>query len=403
MTTSTGWSRSGSWEAYPDDRRGAAQVRDNQGKYVDFLLFALLPMAQFQAGGLPVSELAMGLAVAATSLRPARVRAAPWLMVPLVALLGMMALSGQLNEGIDTGRRLMHLVLFTVLAFAAAQGRFHTRSMAKGLAVGLLISAGAYYAGYGTDYEGRLAGLMADPNAAGFLLTTLGCIALAGLSGNRARALLGMVLVVLVVLTFSRTAFLAVGLIVLWVIIGRLLASTFATILLAAMIWLVTNVPVSLQTIGPFSDRSGSDALRRRIDLLERIQISEAPWYGHGPGTSKVDVSGELFFFHNSYLAVLNEGGRIAQVLIVLAGALTLIALLRLRPELRNPWYEAGIIALSVCAVNLGEVLLELPTALALGLAAAHVQRMRESPPPEVAQSPPTPSVLGSLDNVRLR
>ena len=105
-------------------------------------------------------------------------------MVPLLALLGLMLMSAQLNPLIDPGRRLLHLGLYVGLALAAAQGRFHTRSMAKGLGVGLLVSAAAYYAGYGTGYPGRLAGLMADPNAAGYILTTLGCLALAGLRGQ---------------------------------------------------------------------------------------------------------------------------------------------------------------------------------------------------------------------------
>jgi O-antigen ligase len=219
------------------------------------------------------------------------------------------------------------------------------------------------------------------------------------------RVPLGLVLVVCVVLTYSRTSFLAVALIVLWIIVGRLLAGSLAWLMLAGMIWLVTNVPVSLRTLGPFSDRIGSDQLRARIVRLEELQIVDARWYGHGPGTSKVDVSGEIFFFHNSYLAILNEGGRVAQVLIVLAGALTLLALVRLRAELRNPWYEAGIIAVAVCAVNLGEVLLELPAALVLGLAAAHAQRQaqseRERPPPATGE--PAPGMLRSLDTVRLR
>ncbi len=115
---------------------------------------------------------------------------------------------------IDPTRRLLHLGLYVALALAAAQGRFHTRSMAKGLGVGLLVSAAAYYAGYGTGYPGRLAGLMADPNAAGYMLTTLGCLALAGLRGQPDARPPRPAPVRRVVLTYSRTSLLAVGLIV---------------------------------------------------------------------------------------------------------------------------------------------------------------------------------------------
>jgi hypothetical protein len=83
----------------------------------------------------------------------------------------------------------------------------------------------------------------------------------------------------------------------------------------------------------------------------------------------------------------------------VIVGALTLLALLRLPRTQRSPWNEAAVIAVAVCAVNLGEVLLELPAALALGMAACHVQRMRAAPP---QADVPTPG-LGSLTTVRLR
>ena len=74
----------------------------------------------------------------------------------------------------------------------ASQGRFHVGGMARGLAAGLLVSAGAYFLGFGAVYEGRLTGLLGDPNAAGYLLTTLGCLALAGLSTSRLRWPVGL-------------------------------------------------------------------------------------------------------------------------------------------------------------------------------------------------------------------
>ena len=396
--STTGRKASGTWSDLPPDE-SAIRRDHNDGRIVNFVLFATLPMALFTVRGLPVSEIAMGVALCAALLRPKKVSAPAWLVVPLVALLGLMLMSAQLHPLIDPDRRLLHLGLYVGLALAAAQGRFHTRSMAKGFGVGLLVSAAAYYAGYGTGYPGRLAGLMADPNAAGYLITTLGCLALAGLGASRWRIPLGLLLFVCVVLTYSRTSLLAVGLIALWVVIGRRLAASLGSVLLVGMIWIITNVPVSLQTLGPFSDRSGSDALRIRIAKLELLQVSNAPWYGYGPGTGTVEVQGQLFLFHNSYLSIQNEAGRVGQVLLIAAGAFTLFALLRLLPERRNPWYEAAIIAVSVCAVNLGEVLLELPTALALGMAAYHVQAVRGSPN-DVTRPSPT---LASLDPVQLR
>ncbi len=84
------------------------------------------------------------------------------------------------------------------------------------------------------------------------------------------------------------------------------------------------------------------------------------------------------FFFHNSYLALQNEGGRLAVALLVGAGIVALLGLMRLPAGSRNFWYEGALIALAVCAVNLGEVLLELPAALALGVAVFHARLARQ-------------------------
>ena len=51
--------------------------------------------------------------------------------------------------------------------------------------------------------------------------------------------------------------------------------------------------------------------------------------------------------------------------------------------------------------MNLGEVLLELPAALALGMAAYYVQSVRDVPPDDVASA--VADALASLDAVRLR
>jgi hypothetical protein len=192
---------------------------------------------------------------------------------------------------------------------------------------------------------------------------------------GRWRNLVLIGLLAAVVLTYSRTSLLAVLLIVVWSLVGRRLSTGLGMVLLTGMIYGIAHFPESLKSIGPFADRVGSDALRVRIVAQEEIQIMASPWLGNGPGTSKVDVLGQSFFFHNSYIALQNEGGRIAQALLLLAGFAALVGLVRLGDrQLRNVWYEAAIIAAAVCAINLGEVLLELPTALALGMAAFHAR-----------------------------
>ena len=51
---------------------------------------------------------------------------------------------------------------------------------------------------------------------------------------------------------------------------------------------------------------------------------------------------------------------------------LTFLSIARMPGDMRNGWLEASLIALMVCAVNVGEILLELPSAVALGMAMWH-------------------------------
>lgn len=373
-----GWRRSGSWDTIadlPDD--APPDTRGRRGT-ADFVLFAVMTMVGIPVRGVPLVEVASALAVLLAMTRAPRARPAlGTTALLLVAMVGLMFLSAELND-LSPLRRLLHLVLYAALMVVASQGRFHQGAMSRGLAFGLVVSGAAYYAGYSPGYEGRLTGLFGDPNAAGYVLTTLGCLALGGLMTSRFRWPIGLVILALIVLTFSRTSLLATALILAWMLIGSRVATLFGSILLGLMVYAVTSIPTSLQNFGPFEDRTGSDALRSRIVAQEKVMIGDSPWYGNGPGTSRVQVQGDSFFFHNSYLALQNEGGRLAVALLVGAGIVALVGLMRLPTGSRNFWYEGALIALAVCAVNLGEVLLELPAALALGVAVYHARVARQ-------------------------
>ncbi len=393
-----GWSRPGTWAAMPEE----APAKEAQEPFggIDFVLFAAFTMSGIAISGFPVSELTAGVAVALGVFRHARVRPTVGIStLLLLALFGLMVFSALEND-LTPVRRLAHLALYVALGVLASQGRFRVRGMSRGLATGLIISAGAYYLGYGSSYEGRLTGLLADPNAAGYVLTTLGCLAVAGMSTSKLRWPVGVLVLVAIVETYSRTSMLATVLVLVWMLIGRRVAALFGALLLGVMLYVVTNIPSTLQQIGPFADRVGSDMLRGRIVAEEKVLIAHAPWYGNGPGTSHVDVLGDSFFFHNSYLALENEGGRLAVALVVATGLVALLGLMRLPVQSRNFWYEGAVIALAVCAVNLGEVLLELPAALVVGMAVHHARDVRQ----KVASGtgPPAPAAGRRLDVTRL-
>ena len=63
--------------------------------------------------------------------------------------------------------------------------------------------------------------------------------------------MLGALLVVALVLTYSRSGLLALGMILVWVVAGRFLGVKGGALLVAGMVWLVANIPDSLRLIGP--------------------------------------------------------------------------------------------------------------------------------------------------------
>jgi hypothetical protein len=346
---------------------------------VDAVLFALLPVAAVPVWGFPLPELAMGLAVCLALIRtPTVPKPIPmWFPALLALFIAWMTLAALLAD-VPAYRRLVHLVLFIALAIFMAEGRFAMRSVAQGTAFGLLVSAGVGLFGIsafgvGTGYTGRLTGFLGDPNVAGFYLLTLGLVSVAFLPRGRLRTVLTIALAGLVLLTLSRTSILAIGLVIGWVTLGRRVRPVVNLALVAVLMIAVSKLSEQLRLLGPFAERAGSDELRDRIVLLEHIKIDGSPWFGTGPGTSTVNVNGQEFFFHSSYLALLNEGGWLAIGIFLLLGFVTLWSLARLPAPVRSPWLEAALIAAAICALNLGEVLLELPTAVVLGAAAFHL------------------------------
>ena len=153
----------------------------------------------------------------------------------------------------------------------------------------------------------------------------------------------------------------------------------------AGLVWLVDNIPEGLTTFGPFSDRSGSDNLRERIIAQEQVELAGAPWYGSGPGTATVEIRDLEFFFHNSYLAVRQEGGWGALLLVL---ALLVFAFVRLSRQAREgdlvaAAAQGAIIGVGVLAITLGEVLLDTPMAVAVALALGHVLQSPAEVPPD--------------------
>lgn len=363
-----------------------ADQADQDIRITDFALMAVMVLRTLTAGPFPLNEVAMGLLVALAAMRPARGGARlPGIVVLLLgALLALLVYSGLANH-VDWTRRVGHVAIMVGLIWAFGTGRVSLRSAGLGLATGLIAVMGLALVKIGGDYyPGRLTGYLGDPNAGAYFIAVLGIIAVF-FCDDRWKVRLAVAAPILggLVLTYSRTGLLAGAFAVVWVLLGRRLGAVGGGAMAYGLIWIVDNIPKSLTTFGPFSDRSGSDALRNRIIAQERVQISDAPWYGHGPGTAKVNIRDLEFFFHNSYLATRQEGGWGA--LVIVLGLLTVSFLLLSKQaragDLTAAGVQAAVIAVAVMGTTLGEVLLDLPMAIAVGFALGQRLHADESAP----------------------
>lgn len=369
----------------PDRSVARADEADREIRITDFALMATLPFRSLEVAGFPLNELTMAALVGLCVLRPARggARVPAIVVVLLGALLALLVYSGTANQ-VDWTRRVGHVAILAGLVWAGATGRLSPRSVGAGLAAGLLAVIGLALAGIGgAAYEGRLTGFLADPNAGAYFIAVLGTLAIVFCDDRwKVRAAVAVPIVAGLVLSYSRTGLLAGAFVVVWVLLGRRLGAVGGAVMAVGLVWIVDNIPTSLTTFGPFSDRSGSDALRDRIIAQERVEIAAAPWYGNGPGTGVVNIRDSIFFFHNSYLSTRQEGGWIALLLVL---GLLVYAFLRLSRQSRAgdlaaAGAQGAIIAVGVMAITLGEVLLDTPMAVAVALALAQALRAPVEP-----------------------
>jgi len=350
--------------------------------------FATLSMPRLHAPGspLPINELMLGMTflVLVMSARGTRRRTPPFFVVGMLSLVAALMMSAVINALInyEASKRVAHVVLFVAVSLAIANGFIPFRAVVRGLLIGLLTATAfgvlALTIGFGSgDYAGRLSGLLfGEPNFAGFMFVACGPIVAMNIERRAYRFAFVAMAVVAVGLTFSRTSFLAVLLVGVWLLLGRRVQPAIGLTLIAALVIAVALLPAEIHTTGPFATRVGSDNLRARIFEKETASIAQAPVLGHGPGTATVELPGQApfrFYFHSSYYALVQEGGAVALVLLV-GVILTLFFRLTSLPVVhRSPWLESSLIAVVVCGLTLGEVLLEMGSAIAIGAAVRYL------------------------------
>lgn len=346
----------------------------------DFLLGVALATPIALPGGVPsLSMLALGIAIFLASLRsPDPGAKLPWWAPVLVTLMiGWMSYSTYYNQ-VTNYVQLGFFATWALSILAFASGRLDRLSLCRGIGAGLTIGAFAgllgSFTGIGaTSYEGRLTGAVwGDPNQAGYYLTVFTAVALVGLRPGWRRWLPLALFTGTILLTLSRTSIVAMIVAGLWFLVRRRTSPLIGALLVGGLGYSLLDLSERLKNWGPFAQRSGSDALRNRIDNVAAQMVELNPYIGRGPGTAQVEVQGQTFFFHNAYLAVRNNGGWVLLGLFLTLILLVTIALLRRPPAEHHPWHEASLIALLIVGVSVGEAFLRAPAAVAIGLALRH-------------------------------
>ena len=334
------------------------------------LLAACLPLRP-TFSGIPLSTVAAALLVFFAAFRPPTVRGrAPRLAAAaFVGLVLWMVGSSTVFHGLEE-RRAGNLLVLMALAWVLSQGRIHLPSFVAGLALGWF--GGILHAVLTRDestYDGRITGYLGDPNGAGFVIVTVGCllIAYARSSGRRSWPIWA-VMMGAVLLTVSRTSLFALLAATLWALVAPRLGR-WASVAAIAVAWPAYHLLVGVaRDNGFFAERAGSDALRLRLAGIEGIMVGDAGLLGMGLGTAKAVVDGAPLWFHNSYSALRVEGGLVAFGLLALCLLTLFWSIHQVPAERRNTWYESAIIAGLICSLNIGFSLTSVSMAVAVGM-----------------------------------
>jgi O-antigen ligase len=381
---------------------GPAEIGAEETRFAEFVLGAVALVAlpvPGAPGGFLVGQVAVlalvGLSVfrhPTRSLQPLR-----WLPYAAAALLGYLVLVSVTGPDVSLfgwPKRALRLALVLTALLVMVSGRVHFPSLVRGMAVGLLGNAVLFFAGVApAPYGGFLSGYLLDKNQAGLAYTVVG-ILLVGVTTDRRRQVAVLAVTsALVWTTGSRTSLAALACALAWFVLrprlnvpGRLaLAGVFALVL--------PFVEERYAQVGQFADRVGSDEFRARIDAASLAKLDHAPWHGQGLGEAWVMLAdGKTYFFHNSYWAMLVEGGWVYLVAMLVGTVWFGIRPLRPGPPptLFARSAEAANLAVLVCALRLGEVFGA--TTAVVALAAGLIAYLQAVPVESTAADPATVS-----------
>ena len=328
-------------------------------------LLAMLLVVRIAVPGvpLPIPQLAaIALVVIGLFRRPTRsFSGAPWYPIVAVVLLGFLVIETLVN-GLDPVRRGANIASLFLFAAFLATGRIDVGSVVKGLGVGLALNAVLFYLHLAPDdYQGKLTGFLQDKNAAALVYAVSAVLLAMAAKKGFWRWLVLAAGAVAVVLTDSRTSMAAYSVALVFLLVSGRMHRAVEILALAIGVFVFLWADDNLTKLGDYAvSRQGSDAFRLRIDTAASLKAQAAPWYGSGLSTATVRLDSGTWFFHNSYDALIVEGGI---VLLVVMLAIYLVTGLGLsaRVEVEALSFQSRAITaataiLCMCALRLGEV-----------------------------------------------
>lgn len=333
-------------------------------RVIDALLGTVLLYAYLLPGAIAVGLFAMALLIGLSITRRPRYDLGPlgWAVGGLflaVAYAVVISVSGPDLSLFGWEQRAVRLVGVILFTTALVSGRLHYPSIVRGIGVGLVGNAVLFYAGLApAPYGSALSGYLLDKNQAGLAHAVIGVLLLGVLHRRWERLAVLALFSALIWQTGSRTSLAALTCGVIWFLARPHLAPIYRLGLGGLLAYGLTFVEENYAQAGEFADRVGSDQLRERINAASSLKLQDAPWWGQGLGEAWVPLAQGNFLFHNSYWALLLEGGWLYAAVFV--GMLVLIGIRPFTraapPSVLALSAEAGAVTTLVCALSLGEV-----------------------------------------------
>ncbi|MFC6353343.1 O-antigen ligase family protein [Rothia nasimurium] len=284
------------------------------------------------------------------------------------------SLTAGVSTSEDVIRRTIRILIVFMLALLIADRRIHFKSLMLGLGIGMLVNALAFYAGIAPDnYGGNLTGWLNDKNVAGMYHGIIPVILFGLFTKNWQRAVIAIFALPLLFETGSRTSMGAFIIGVLWILFAQKANLLVKVILGLFCGWIFEWMQENFADNAVFGDRTGTDWYRELIDTAAWEKTSSAPWNGLGFGQATVILpNGDDMYFHNSYWTLFVEGGW-PWTIAILGSTFLAVFVWKQRDQQqtseRNLTAEAATVFLAVCSWRLGEVMLTIPWAFAVGYA----------------------------------